>query len=297
LEIGNSTETAGDGAVTGPAAQRMATGKMPMVMLMAATFIAYANVAVFFQFYGYLRTLAIDPAWHGPLIGCFAAVSLVARPLIIPFIHKGNARRIAAAGAVLAALGLAAYSLAGGPWGLLAVRAFHGLAFVVLGGALMAAFVEMVPTDRSAQFFGLLSVVVMVPNTIVPPILPWLDRTMGGFTQVLLGFAALMGLTLPLIWRARPPSGPPGPADRTAALSRPEIVADLKDGRLQVLLLAMLGFTAWKGLESIHDGFSRWTWAAAGLAALTLAFAALGIQPHAAGVTIQLTGKFIGVLL
>jgi len=229
-----------------------------MVLLMAASFLAYANVAVFFQFYGYLRALAIDPAWYGTIIGTFAAVSLVARPLVTPFIHKGNAPGIAAVGAVLATAALGAYSLADGPWGLLAVRAFHGLAFVVLGGALMAVFIEMVPTDRSAQFFGILSVVVMIPNTIVPPLLPWLDRSLGGFTQVLGCFAALMVLILPLIWLSRPPAMSQGGVGSTGALSRQEIVADLKDRRMQVLLLAMLGL--YSGLALVFfflDGFGR----------------------------------------
>ncbi|MBN1265375.1 MAG: permease [Anaerolineales bacterium] len=68
-------------------------------------------------------------------------------------------------------------------------------------------------------------------------------------------------------------------------------------GALLIGLLVLLGLTAWKGLERIHDGFNRWTWTAAILAAVTLAVAALGIQPFPGGVTLLFTGKFLGVVL
>jgi hypothetical protein len=59
-------------------------------------------------------------------------------------------------------------------------------------------------------------------------------------------------------------------------------------------LLALIGVTAWFGLNDIDEGFNRWTWMALGLIALTLLVAALQITPRADGLAIGLTGRFIG---
>ena len=68
-------------------------------------------------------------------------------------------------------------------------------------------------------------------------------------------------------------------------------------GAILIGMLALIGLTSWKGIEHIHDGFTRWTWIAMGLVGLTLLTAALGMQPHAGGLDILFTGKFFGVLL
>jgi len=67
-------------------------------------------------------------------------------------------------------------------------------------------------------------------------------------------------------------------------------------GAVLVGLLGLIGFSAWKGLEKIHDGFNLWTWISIGLVGLTLAFASLGINPMEGAVQLQFTGKFFGVV-
>lgn len=68
-------------------------------------------------------------------------------------------------------------------------------------------------------------------------------------------------------------------------------------GTILIGLLALIGFTSWKGMENIHDGFNRWTWTALILVGLTLLTAALGMVPHAEGLDILFPGKFFAVLL
>jgi hypothetical protein len=68
-------------------------------------------------------------------------------------------------------------------------------------------------------------------------------------------------------------------------------------GAILIGLLVLIGFSSWKGMENIHEGFNRWTWIALGLVALTLLTASLGMQPHAGGLDIRFTGKFFAVLL
>lgn len=68
-------------------------------------------------------------------------------------------------------------------------------------------------------------------------------------------------------------------------------------GAILIVLLALIGIASWKGIENIYDGFNRWTAIAIGLVGLTLWIAALGIQPTPAGLSILITGKFLGVVL
>lgn len=67
-------------------------------------------------------------------------------------------------------------------------------------------------------------------------------------------------------------------------------------GALLIGMLVLIGITAWKGIEKIHDGFNLWTWVSTGLVGLTLLIASLSIDPYAGGVAFLFTGKFFGVL-
>ncbi|WP_079435403.1 permease [Zoogloea sp. LCSB751] len=62
-----------------------------------------------------------------------------------------------------------------------------------------------------------------------------------------------------------------------------------------IVLLVAIGVCAWRGLENIQDGVSRWTRLTLGLTWATLLFAAVSIQPVGDGLRIGLTGKFLGV--
>jgi hypothetical protein len=55
--------------------------------------------------------------------------------------------------------------------------------------------------------------------------------------------------------------------------------------------------TAWKGLNTIDEGFNRWSWVALGLIALTLLVAALRFTPATDGLVIGITGRFVGELV
>lgn len=68
-------------------------------------------------------------------------------------------------------------------------------------------------------------------------------------------------------------------------------------GAILILLLGIIAAVAPRGLGRVDEGFNRWTWAALALVMLTLAVAAVGMQPHANGVALHLTGKLVGVLV
>lgn len=68
-------------------------------------------------------------------------------------------------------------------------------------------------------------------------------------------------------------------------------------GSVLIGLLLLIAATAWKGLENITEGASRWTWVALGLAAATLLVAAMRLTPNAQGLELVVTGRLIGVAL
>ena len=68
-------------------------------------------------------------------------------------------------------------------------------------------------------------------------------------------------------------------------------------GLVLIVMLGLIGVTAWFGLNEVHEGFNRWSWAALGLVGLTLLVAALRITPRADGMTIGFTGRFIGEVI
>jgi predicted MFS family arabinose efflux permease len=206
---------------------------------MAASFLAYANISVFFRFYPYLETLPIAPERFGLLIGAFSAAALAIRPLVSPRITPDNGAVCVHFGAALVIAALAAYHWAGGFWVMLAVRVLHGLAFVFMGAGLMAMIVDCIPDGRSSEAFGFLSIVIMLPNTVVPPLWPALDTLFGGFDRVLWAFAGLTVLLFPMTRLA----GVRGRGDGKAPapkLGWRDVKTDLSDHRLWGLLTAML---------------------------------------------------------
>ena len=68
-------------------------------------------------------------------------------------------------------------------------------------------------------------------------------------------------------------------------------------GAVLIGLLTLIGFTSWKGIDKIHDGFNAWTWISIALVGLTLIFAALSLSPMSGALQVQLTGKFFGIFL
>lgn len=206
-----------------------------------AVFLAFINMAVFFSFEEFLRTLPIDPQWFGLLMGLFSAVALVLRPFISPFSHAGNARSWIFLGTLGVMAALAAYGWAGTLGTMAALRLFHGAAHVVLATALLTVIVQRIPPGRSGQAFGLLSIITLLPYAVVPPVLQILMERLGGYPQVLIFFAGTMTLIFPLIF-LKGSGQDPGDGTRPGRLSRAEIRQNLRERQILLILTAMLLF-------------------------------------------------------
>jgi len=240
------------------ASQKGSPWSREIIFIFGATFLAYSNISLFFFYYEYLRTLPIDPKWFGLLISAFSAVSLLARPLVSPFFHRGNSYRYLTIGTVMLAATLCSYSLAAGFWSMLAARSLHGLSFVVLGAALMTITVDYVPAGKSAQFFGFMSIIVLIPNTMIPPILPFLTHGLGGFTRVLALFGIVTLLVLPLVRMAGSSAPAPVPGNPPTRPAGREILLNIKDTPVVFLLLAMLFlYSAYALVFFFLDGFGK----------------------------------------
>jgi uncharacterized membrane protein YraQ (UPF0718 family) len=68
-------------------------------------------------------------------------------------------------------------------------------------------------------------------------------------------------------------------------------------GAILIVLLVLIGGTAWKGLENVFDGLNQWSLISLTLVAISFLSAAVGMTPHAGGLDILINGKFIGVAL
>ena len=209
------------------------------IALNAIMFLAFCNIAVFFQFHEYLGTLPIPAEYFGTLIGLFSVSVLVIRPIISPLIHRDNAKRwilISCAGVIIS---LFLYNAANDFWSMAFVRLVHGAAYVVLATAALNRMVEAIPVNKSAQAFGLISVITLLPYAAIPPLLGPLIRWAGTFDRVLDLSALVMVLAFPLLsFIQDKPFEQAGPRDGNIGLS--ELKENLTDPRVIVLLLLSL---------------------------------------------------------
>ncbi len=172
------------------------------VVLNVSSFLVQINMAVFFQLHQYLLTLPINQKYSGFLIGVFSLAGVVMQPVLSPFVNERNARRTLVIGVFVTIGGLILYRWATSFPALLAVRILHGIGFVTFVTAMNALLVSFIPTTRSGQAFGLISINMLVPMAVVPALLGSLSLGPTYFVDVLTVTAALMVPTalLPLLF-------------------------------------------------------------------------------------------------
>lgn len=152
---------------------------LEFLFLNLVTFFAFCNMAVFYSFFNYLSRIDIPVEWRGFLVGLEPMSAFMLRLFVVPILHVGNA-----ASAMLIALCMLVAALFSYGWvvstaGIAIIRIFHGAAFVLLVSASMALVVNFIPKERSAQGFGFVSVSVLIPYAMMPPVTEYLLR----FTQ------------------------------------------------------------------------------------------------------------------
>jgi len=151
-------------------------------------FLSYCNISVFYSLYVYLDALGIPQSWRGLLIGASSLATMAAYLLASPFLNTRNATRVAALGIVVLLGCGAAYLTAASPLAILAVRLANGLGVALVSAAAMTLLVAVIPPTRSGQAFGLYSVAMLLPYSIVPPVFDWLSPQRLSYPQ---GYAAM----------------------------------------------------------------------------------------------------------
>ncbi|MGB6063326.1 MAG: MFS transporter [Desulfomonilaceae bacterium] len=210
--------------------------------LNAIVFLTYCNVAVFFEFHHYLGTLPINDEWFGLLIALFSVAVLVIRPIISPLLHPDNAKRWIGISCVWVIVSLLLYNVAHDFWTMTIVRLLHGAAYVVMATAVVSRLVGGIPRDKSAQAFGLISVITLLPYAVVPPILEPLTRWAGGFENMLNLSCVLMALSFPLL--AMIGTGPSEVEGQPQnAICWQDVLENLKDAR--ILSLMVISLVVW----------------------------------------------------
>lgn len=129
---------------------------------------AFCNMSVFYSFFNYLGRIGIPTEWRGVLVGLEPMSAFALRLAVIPLIHVGNAAAVMILALFMTIIALWSYTWAVSIPSLVALRIFHGAAFVLLVSAGMALLVHLIPREKSAQAFGVVSVTTLVPYAIMP---------------------------------------------------------------------------------------------------------------------------------
>lgn len=201
---------------------------------------ASAAMALFFQFHQYLLSLGIDPRWHGFLIGADAVTGIVLQPLLSPYLHGGNAKKVAAAGICIMVAALGLYNFALTTATIACVRILHGGGFVILVAAMMALFASYIPPARSGEAIGLISITRLIPYAIIPPVVVYLVGRSYGFITIVTVAAGLMLLYLIPLAFIR--SVPVGEHDHKKGTGMRGLAEDLGSGPVRTLLAVNLVF-------------------------------------------------------
>ncbi len=131
---------------------------------------AFCNVSVFYSFYHYLGTIGIPLAWRGFLVGLEPMAAFILRLFVLPWLHVRNALSVMMASLFLLVAVSCSYMWVATVPALIVVRIVHGAAFVLLTSGAIALVVNFIPGEKSGQGFSILSVAMMIPYAVIPPL-------------------------------------------------------------------------------------------------------------------------------
>jgi MFS family permease len=138
------------------------------IALCLLIFFTYCNTTVFYSLDVYLGLIGIGQQWRGFLIGSSSLATIASFLMFSPKMTARTAIPCACAGSILFLACGFLYLFARTPYELLALRLGNGVGFYLLSASVMTLLVRIIPTERSAQAFGLYSVAILLPYSIVP---------------------------------------------------------------------------------------------------------------------------------
>jgi predicted MFS family arabinose efflux permease len=219
-----------------------------IVLTLAAAF-GFCNIAVFYGLATHLERIGVDPAWRGAVIAAEPLAALLARPLLSLRLTARHALPLARLSLVALGLALNCYQFAVDLAALLAVRVFHGLAFVCLVSAVMVLIARVIPPKLAGRGFGYFSLSALIPYALMPPLAEWMIPLVGGEAKAY-AFTAL--LTLPSLALLAPlgaPAGERGGENGHKPPGRAAILANLS--LTPILLLLGANLTLFTGVTLV----------------------------------------------
>ncbi|MHC1712697.1 MAG: MFS transporter [Solidesulfovibrio sp.] len=151
-------------------------------------FLSYCNISVFYSLYVYLEALGIPQSWRGLLIGASSLATMVTYLTVSPFLTTQNANRVAAVGIVVLLCCGGGYLVARSASAILLIRLANGLGVALVSAAAMTLLVAVIVPSRSGQSFGVYSVAMLLPYSLMPPVFDVLVPAWFAYPQ---GYAAV----------------------------------------------------------------------------------------------------------
>lgn len=220
-------------------------------------FLNYCNIALFFYFTEYLKSIPIPHEWFGFLIAVFSLVILVLRPIISPFSNPYNSRKWLVWSVIGIMALLCCYGFARSVISMTVVRVIHGVAYVFMTVAITSRMVVAIPREKSSLAFSIISIVSLTPYAIAPPAVVFATGVLGSFPAALVAAAIFMGLTFPLLMFI--------PHDSEATVKEASSALGFKDIRLNfsnpsiivILLISVVVWTAYAPVFYFLNNFGE----------------------------------------
>ncbi|WP_243367041.1 MFS transporter [Fundidesulfovibrio soli] len=220
-------------------------------------FLAYCNITVYYSLYVHLANIGIPEGWRGFLIGSSSLATIACYLVLSPFMTRRRAAACAIAGALTLMACGSGYLFLQSPGGILALRLANGLGIYLIMAASMTLLVSLIPSGRSGQAFGLYSVAILLPYSIVPSVFDALGPRLGslanGYTIMSLCLVPAMAVVF-VVGRRRKADSRPEPSvslrDMYANAARPRIALLLCINALYIVGFSSMFFMAKGFFES-----------------------------------------------
>ena len=247
-----------DAAQDKPPASLFSFGFLGLCLLI---FLAYCNITVYYSLYVHLTNIGIPEGWRGFLIGSSSLATIVCYLLLSPLMTRRRAALCAIAGSLTLMACGSGYLYLQSPGGILALRLANGLGIYLIMASSMTLLVSLIPTERSGQAFGLYSVAILLPYSIVPSVFDALGASLGSLAS---GYMAMSLCLVPamavvfVVGRRQGAGGRPEPrvslGDMYANAAKPRIALLLCINALYIIGFSSMFFMAKGFFES--KGFS-----------------------------------------
>lgn len=229
------------------------------VGLCIIAFLAFCNVAVYYNLFNYLQSLGIQGDLCGLVIGAYSLTAMVLFLIVSPSLNAKNAPQSILLGIFVLVIAGFGYFYIHSYWGLLFLRIFNGLGQFLLSAGVMTLFVSIIPLEKSGQAFGLYSVAILLPYGGVPTLMDALSTHIPtpphGYALATLFFLPGAWIILKIRSRSQKLLKDSGKVPNLSSWGN--VKENFTEVRVPLLLLTNLSyFTLWGSIFFLFKGFA-----------------------------------------